>query len=276
MSDKQAKPVLLTGASGALGRVLTKSLSAEGWALRLTDIAPFPDAVPPSASFVLADLNDGVTMLRLAEGCRAIVHLGGVSVERPFEEVLGPNIRGLYHIYEAARREKARMIFASSNHSIGYHERSDTIGADAQFLPDGFYGLSKAYGELMGRLYWYKHGVESVFVRIGSCFPEPTNARMLATWLSYPDLSRLIVRCVSAEAVGCSVIWGASNNRRMTWWTGDARGKVGWQPIDSADPFAGQLADKVSDDSVEERYMGGAFCSLDYSRGAPAPRQLFD
>ena len=128
-------------------------------------------------------------MLRLAEGCGAIVHLGGVSVERPFEEVLGPNIRGLYHIYEAARREKARVIFASSNHSIGFHERSETIGADTQFLPDGFYGLSKAYGELMGRLYWYKHGVESVFVRIGSAFPEPTNARMLATWLSYADLS---------------------------------------------------------------------------------------
>ena len=139
-------------------------------------------------------------MLRLAEGCGAIVHLGGVSVERPFEEVLGPNIRGLYHIYEAARREKARVIFASSNHSIGFHERAETIGADTQFLPDGFYGLSKAYGELMGRLYWFKHGVESVFVRIGSCFPEPTNARMLATWLSYPDLSRLVVRCVIGRA----------------------------------------------------------------------------
>jgi len=154
MSDKPAKPVLLTGASGALGRVLTRSLSADGWTLRLTDIAPFPDPNPPGASFTAADLNDGVTISRLAEGCGAIVHLGGVSVERPFEEVLGPNIRGLFHIYEAARREKARVIFASSNHSIGFHERSETVGAETQFLPDGFYGLSKAYGELMGRLYW--------------------------------------------------------------------------------------------------------------------------
>ena len=139
---------------------------------------------------------------RLAEGCGAILHLGGVSVERPFEEVLGPNIRGLYHIYEAARREKARVVFASSNHSVGFHERSETLGADTQFLPDGYYGLSKAYGELMGRLYWYKHGVENVNVRIGSCFPEPTNARMLATWLSYPDLARHVERCVLAEKVG--------------------------------------------------------------------------
>ena len=95
MSEKPAKPVLLTGASGALGRVLTRSLSAEGWTLRLTDIAPFSDPVPTGASFTAADLNDGVTIARLAEGCGAIVHLGGVSVERPFEEVLGPNIRVL-------------------------------------------------------------------------------------------------------------------------------------------------------------------------------------
>lgn len=271
-----AKPVLLTGASGALGRVLTKWLAAEGWILRLTDIVPFPDTIPSRASFTRADLNDGVTMLRLAEGCGAIVHLGGVSVERPFEEVLGPNIRGLYHVYEAARREKARVIFASSNHSIGFHERTEAIGADTQFQPDGFYGLSKAYGELMGRLYWYKHGVESVFIRIGSCFPEPVNARMLATWLSYPDLSRLVTRCVTAKQVGCCVVWGASNNQRMTWWKDDARDKLDWQPLDSADTFAGQLAGKVSDDPVEERYMGGPFCSMDYSRDAPAPQPLFD
>jgi uronate dehydrogenase len=275
MPETPAKPVLLTGASGALGRVLAGSLSAEGWTLRMTDIVPFHDALPDRATFTKADLNDGVAILKLAEGCGAIIHLGGVSVERPFEEVLGPNIRGLYHVYEAARREGARMVFASSNHSIGFHERTESIGADAQFLPDGFYGLSKAYGELMGRLYWFKHGVESVFIRIGSCFPEPVDARMLATWLSYPDFSRLVVRCVMTDKVGCSVIWGASANERMTWWRDDAREALGWTPRDSADPFAGQLGDKVSGDPVSERYMGGGFCSIGYSRSEPAEGKLF-
>ena len=96
MTDTPAKPVLLTGASGALGRVLARALGALGWRLVLTDIAPFPDPLPAGATFTRADLNDGVAILRLAEGCGAIIHLGGVSVERPFEEVLGPNIRGLY------------------------------------------------------------------------------------------------------------------------------------------------------------------------------------
>ena len=271
MTDTPAKPVLLTGASGALGRVLTRSLSPLGWRLVLTDIVPFPDPVPAGCAFTKADLSDGMTILRLAEGCGAIIHLGGVSVERPFEEVIGPNIRGLYHIYEAARREKARVIFASSNHSVGFHERTERLPAETAFLPDGYYGLSKAYGELMGRLYWFKHGIESVFVRIGSAREEPIDARMLASWMSYGDLSSLMVRSVTTPKVGCAVIWGASNNARMTWWRDDARQALGWTPVDSADPFAGQLSGAVTNDPVQELYMGGAYCAIDYSRAEPAP-----
>lgn len=270
-----AKPVLLTGASGALGRQITRWLAEAGWTLRLTDIVPFPDPLPKNASFTKADLNDGVAILRLAEGCGAILHFGGVSVERPFEEVLGPNIRGLYHVYEAARREGARVVFASSNHTIGFHERSEPLDHDCDFRPDGYYGLAKAYGELMGRMYWDKHGVESVFLRIGSSVPEPVNNRMLSTWLSYPDLCRLVECCVLAERVSCAVIWGASNNSR-TFWRKDARARIGWAPQDSADTFAGQLAGKVSGDPVEERYQGGPFCAMEYSRkGGFSPKDLF-
>lgn len=271
MTDAPAKPVLLTGASGALGRVLTKSLSTLGWRLVLTDIASFPDAVPAGCSFTRADLSNGMDILRLAEGCGAIIHLGGVSVERPFEEIIGPNIRGLYHIYEAARREKARVIFASSNHSVGFHERSATIPANTPFLPDGYYGLSKAYGELMGRMYWFKHGVESVFVRIGSAREEPIDARMLASWMSYGDLSSLMVKAVTAPKVGCVAIWGASKNARMTWWKDDARDALGWAPVDSADSFTAQLQGVVTGDPVQERFMGGAYCAIDYTRAEPAP-----
>jgi len=274
MADTPEKPVLLTGASGALGRVLARNLGALGWKLVLTDIAPFPDPVPAGSSFTRADLNDGVAMLRLAEGCQMILHFGGVSVERPFEEVLGPNIRGLYHIYEAARREGARVLFASSNHSIGFHERSEPLDADCQFLPDGYYGLSKAYGELMGRMYWFKHGVENINVRIGSSFPEPVDARMLSTWLSYDDLTRLCVRATLAERVESCVIWGASANSR-TYWRRDARDTLGWAPADSADPFAAQMQGKVSGNPVVERYQGGAYTAMDYTRAAPPPAKLF-
>lgn len=272
------KPVLLTGASGNLGRMLAAELSARGYSLVLTDIKAFPDPLPAGASFTTADLGDGVSMMRIAEGCQAILHFGGVSVDRPFEEVLDPNIRGLYHIYEAARREGARVLFASSNHSIGFHERpagnEAKLDADCAFRPDSFYGLSKAYGELMGRLYWDKHGVENLNVRIGSCFPEPVDARMLSTWLSFADLARLCADFIAAPKVGHAVIWGASDNP-ATFWGADHRERIGWRPQDSAEAFREQVGGKLSGDPVTERYQGGAYCANDYSRTTPSPRETF-
>ena len=161
------------------------------------------------------------------------------------------------------------MVFASSTHAIGFHARDAVLDDDCALAPDGYYGLSKAYGELMGRLYRDKHGVESVFLRIGSCFPEPTDARMLATWLSYGDLTRLVVRAALAAHLGperLAVIWGASNNSRMTWWRRDGREAIGWAPRDSADSYAAALAGKTSGDPVAERYQGGGFPARDYSR----------
>lgn len=273
-----SKPVLLTGASGNLGRMLARELGALGWTLRLTDITPFPDPLPPGARFVKADLGDGLSIVRQAEGCGAILHFGGISVDRPFEEVLGPNLRGLYHVYEAARRERARVVFASSNHSIGFHERPQgneaKLDADCAFRPDSYYGLSKAYGELMGRLYWDKHGVENINLRIGSCFPKPVDRRMLSTWLSYADLARLVERCVLAERTGHAVIWAASRNP-ATFWGQDHRDRIGWQPQDSAEGWRAELEGAASGDPVQERYQGGSYCSVEYSRDKPSPRDPF-
>ena len=267
-------PVLLTGASGALGRQLVRRLGGEGWAMRLTDRVPFPDALPNSCTFEAAALEDGPALLRLAEGCGTVLHFGGASTEQPFEVVLGANIQGAYHVYEAARATEARLVFASSNHSIGFWERDQVLDAGSAFRPDGFYGLSKCYTELLGRLYWDRHGVENVNVRIGSCFPEPTDARMLATWLSYADLTRLVAAATLAPRTGHCVIWGASRNARMTWWRADHRERIGWTPQDSADGLTGQLEGKRGD-SVAERYQGGAYCAMGYTRQAPSAAELF-
>ena len=235
-----AKPILLTGASGNLGRVLTRALAEAGHRLRLTDLAPFPDPLPEGCTFEQADLADAAALRRMAEGCGTLLHFGGVSVERPFEEVLGPNLRGLHHVYEAARAAGARVVFASSNHSIGFHQRpqneAERLDADCAFRPDGYYGLSKAYGELMGRMYWDKHGVENVNLRIGSSFPEPVDRRMLSTWLSFADLARLVQCCIAAPRVAHAVIWACSDNP-ASYWGEDHRARIGWAPQDSAEPF---------------------------------------
>ena len=267
-------PVLLTGASGLLGRLLTARLGALGWHLRLTDIAPFPDPLPPNARFTRLDLEDREGVFAIAEGCRFILHFGGVSTEQPFEAILGPNLRGTFHVYEAARREQARVVYASSVHVVGLFERSAKLDQDCPLRPDGYYGLSKAYGELLARMYWEKHAVESVLIRIGSTLPEATNERFLATWLSHDDFITLIACSARAERVGCAIIWGASDNSR-SFWRDDARQVIGWRPRDSSDDHAERALGKVTNDAVAERFQGGVFVSVDYTRDGFPPSDMY-
>jgi uronate dehydrogenase len=257
------QPILFTGAAGKLGREVTTRLAARGFRLRMTDIAPYPLDVPGGCEHVRADINDGVTLLRLAEGCAGIVHFAGLVEYGSFEAVLGPNLRGAYHVFEAARRESIRVVNASSNHVIGYHERGTRLGKDCSYRPDSFYGISKVFGEMVARMYWDKHGVESVSLRIGSCFEQPKEERMLATWLSRDDLARLVECSLLAPRTGCAIVWGASNNTGA-WWQEDDRDLIGWRPQDSADPWMGSFPGPGT--RVADRFQGGRFCEVDYSR----------
>jgi uronate dehydrogenase len=268
------KPVLLTGASGTIGRLLANRLAALGWTLRLTDVVPIPIAIPQGATFDLVNLENQDAVNDLAKGCGLILHFGGVSTEQAFETVLGPNLRGSFHIYEAARSQKARVVFPSSVHAVGLYDRSEILDQDCLLRPDGYYGLSKAYGEMLARLYWDKHAVESVLIRIGSVLPEVTDERILSTWISPDDFVRLIERCAHAEHVDCSIIWGASNNSR-SFWRRDARRKIGWTPLDSSDNQAERVRGKVTNDPVVERYQGGKFVVVDYTRTDFPPRSMF-
>lgn len=257
MSD--TRPILLTGASGKLGQVVAPLLSAMGWPLRLTDLNPYPGTLPDNAEFLAADLNDYAAIAELAKGARAIVHLGALVEYGTFEGVVGPNMRGMHAVFEAARLHGLRVVNASSNHVIGFYEREASLDSNAPMRPDSYYGLSKAYGELVARYYFDRYGVESVSIRIGSCFDEPMNERMLATWLSRPDLARLISKAVKAETSGYSVIWGISKNS-AAWWHGDDRQVIGWEPEDSADRWAGKFDPPT--DRIADRFMGGGFCEM--------------
>jgi uronate dehydrogenase len=269
-----SQPVLLTGASGTIGRLLAVRLAASGWRLRLTDLEPFPAPLPPGAAFEKLDLEDSDGVRRLSQGCGLILHFGGISTEQPFERIIGPNYRGAFHIYEAARAERARVVFPSSVHAVGLYERTAKLDSDCALRPDGYYGLSKAYGELLARMYWEKHAVESVVIRIGSVLPEVPDERILSTWISHNDFVRLIERCAAAEDVGCCIIWGASNNSR-SFWRADARDVIGWAPRDSSDSQAETVRGRVTNDPVAERYQGGKFVSVDFTRTDFPPSEMF-
>lgn len=252
--------LLLTGAAGGLGKVLRESLRPYARVMRLSDKAPLGEA-REGEEVVPCDLADKKAVDELVRGCDAIVHLGGVSVERPFEEVLDANIRGVFHVYEGARRHGVRrVVFASSNHVIGFHKQGELLDAESPRRPDGYYGLSKSYGEDLSRFYFDRYGIETACLRIGSSFPEPKDRRMLATWLSYRDLTELVRCCLFAPRLGHTIVYGASDNREK-WWDNRHAAHLGFVPRDSSEPFRAkvQAQPELAEDDPARIYQGGAF-----------------
>lgn len=256
--------LLLTGAAGGLGRVLRPRLRERCKLLRVSDIAPM-DAAMPGEEVVQAALEDAGAVRALLAGIDAVVHLGGISTEHPFDAILPANIVGVYNVYEAARRHGVqRIVFASSNHVTGFYRQDEVIDATMPVRPDGYYGLSKAFGENLSRFYFDRYGIETVCLRIGSSFPEPKDRRMLATWLSYDDLERLVVASLTAPVVGHSIVYGMSDNS-TTWWDNTPARHIGFRPRDSSEPWraAKEAAQPVPDRSDPAvLHQGGAFVRM--------------
>jgi uronate dehydrogenase len=177
--------VLITGAAGRIGRYLRDGLPPLGWQLRLLDIQP----IQTDEDAVVADIRDADALDAAMEGMDAVVHLAGIASEAPFEDILDVNIEGSWHVFEAARRAGiSRVVYASSNHAVGFTPRASMVGVDIPVRPDSYYGVSKVFGEALGRLYADRHAMSVVCLRIGSCFDRPTTPRMLSTWLTTPVL----------------------------------------------------------------------------------------
>jgi uronate dehydrogenase len=228
--------LLLTGAAGGLGRQLRQRLKPHCEQLRLSDIADL-GAAAPGEELMPARLEDATAVHTLLHEVDAVVHLGGVSTEQPWQPILEANIMGVYHLYEAARKQGVkRIVFASSNHVTGFYRQDEVIDAHDPVRPDGLYGVSKAFGENLSRLYFDRYGIETVCLRIGSSFPEPRDRRMLATWLSYDDLERLVVASLTAPVAGHTIVFGMSDNT-TTWWDNRHAAHLGYRPQDSSEPF---------------------------------------
>jgi len=219
-----------------------------GGDLRLFDIRP-------AAGCELLDLRDMGAVERSFAGVGRVVHLGAVSTEAPFDQILEHNVRATYNVYEAARRRGVtRVVFASSNHVIGMYPRSQRIGVDDPVRPDTYYGVSKAFGEALGRLYAEKWGLEVACIRIGSVLDRPLTTRHLATWLSPRDTVALVRACLTAP-LQFAIVYGVSRTSRG-WWDLRPAAALGYTPSDDADAFATQVD---ADPSEALGRQGGPF-----------------
>lgn len=262
VANKGKKNILVTGAAGVIGTAVREMLSDRYEITCLTrSPADFPSHV--------ADITDLDAIQPAFRGVDAVVHLAAsASVESTWYEILPNNLIGTYNVFEAARREGVEtVVFASSNHTIGLYELEGApeiyelddervYDHTVEVRPDSLYGVSKVYGEALGRHYVDMYGMRVFNLRIGSVREaddprDPSIAqasppllnletveqrykRMRSTWLSRRDCCDLIARCLDNEELNWAVVYGISDNPRQFWDLTHAKSLLGYDPKDSA------------------------------------------
>src|SRR5437763_14172348 len=261
--------VLITGAAGGIGTRLRRLLKGIYRDIRLSDLKP-PADLAAEETFIAADLADLAEVEAAVSGVDGIVHLGGFSVEGPWDTILKSNIIGCYNLFDAAARAGVkRVVFASSNHAIGFYPRHRRLGIEAATRPDSRYGASKAFGEALGALYAFKHGLRVTCIRIGNVGDVPVDRRRLSIWLAPEDLVALIRIGLEHADIRYEIFYGVSDNARG-WCDNAAAFRFGYRPQGrseehSAAALAAQA--KLPPDPVGEWYQGGPFCSEEFSNG---------
>ena len=181
------KNILITGAAGLIGNTLREALRGVYPLLRLSDIRSL-DTPLAGEECIAADLGDIAAVSAIMRGIDCVVHLGGVPREAPWDAILNTNIAGTYNVFEAARLASVkRLIPASSNHVIGYYRTNKSVGVDESPRPDSRYGVSKVFGEALGRLYADKHGMSVACLRIGS-FRQQSRRGVPRRWFLCPGI----------------------------------------------------------------------------------------
>lgn len=252
--------VVLTGAAGVIGSAVREHLGSRYEFVSITrKPADFPS--------IVADIRDFDSIRPAFDGADAVVHLAAsIDVTSPWESVRDDNLIGTYNVYEAARQAGlAAIVFASSNHTIGGYEIDGApriydlddprcYDHNAELRPDSLYGVSKIYGEALGRYYHDAFGIRVYNLRIGTVRHdddpvgpgvadssgwldlslEEKYARLRATWLSQRDCAELIGCCLEATSVSWATVYGISDNPRQFWDIGHARRLLGYSPKDRA------------------------------------------
>jgi len=251
--------IAVTGAAGQIGRVVCAGLR-DGHGHDVVGLD-----VTRATGVESVDVRDTETLTRLLNGCDAVVHLASIAGETSFETALDTHLRTTHSVLEAMRGASVRrIVYASSNHAVGFTPRAASVGVDVRPRPDTFYGLGKAATEALCSLYVDRHDLQAACLRIGSFRERPTRRRHLSTWLSPGDAVRLVQACVTAPGMGYAVVYGISANSRR-WWDLEPGRTLGYDHEDDAEAFDGQIlaTEESDDDRFDARHVGGDFSRPD-------------
>lgn len=249
--------------------MLRSGLTGSFSLLRLADIRAV-GGTGPGEEEVIADFSNLDAALAATREIDCVVHLAGVPREAEWERILPNNVVATYNLFEAARRNGVkRVVFASSNHVTGFHRVGRPVDPALQPRPDSRYGVSKVFGEALGRLYADKHGLSVACLRIGSFRERPQNARELRTWISHRDTVQLVRRCIAAPSFHFIVVYGVSANTRNEW-RDDAARLIGYRPQDNAEAHAADLESRTEAPGPASDFHGGQYCALEFDGNVDA------
>ncbi|QZY29943.1 NAD-dependent epimerase/dehydratase family protein [Nocardioides coralli] len=259
--------VLLTGAAGSIGRVVTAGLSDRGHEVTGLDLAPAP--VDHDGPWHVADCTDPAETAAVVAEARpdGVVHLAGNPDEADLAGSLASHALTTAALLDAMVGQGVRrMVYASSNHAVGWTPRSELVGTDTRPRPDTFYGVAKVAAEALLSLYADRHGLDVVSCRIGSFLDRPETTRHLSTWLSPADCVRMVEAGLTAPAPGYAVLYGISRNTRA-WWDLAPGRALGYEPQDDAEDWADRVETRPEDE-VEGSVVGGPFAGARFHRPA--------
>jgi uronate dehydrogenase len=251
--------ITITGSSGDIGRALVAGLTAAGHQVTGIDREPSNEAAPDR--FVAGDVLDDAAVDAAIEGAEAVVHLAAIPHESDFAAAVDSHVRGTHSVLEAMRRHVVpRLVYASSNHAVGFAGPDGPVNDRLLPRPDTYYGWGKAAAEALCRLYHDRFGVAVACLRIGSFTERPANRRQLATWLSPADAVRLVDACLTARHLTFAIAYGISANTRRWWDLGSAEA-LGYRPQDDSERFATSIEAhaETEDDRRDAKYVGGEF-----------------
>lgn len=261
--------VLVTGAAGSIGTVVTLGLADRGH-----EIIGLDRVTPPEGSTIpwhVADCADPDAMHEVFATTRfdGVLHLAGHPGEADLAASLASHVVTTGALLDACvNHEVPRFVYASSNHAVGRTPRSaaEQVGVDAAPRPDTFYGVGKVAAEALMSLYTDRYGIDTVSCRIGSFLEAPQTVRHLSTWLSHDDAVRMSAAALMSPSPGKATLYGISANTRA-WWDLEPGRALGYEPLDDAEEFAVRIAERPEDE-FEAGYVGGPFAGEEFYRPA--------
>ncbi|MCU0905871.1 MAG: NAD(P)-dependent oxidoreductase [Rhodobacteraceae bacterium] len=267
--------LLVTGAAGGLGRGLRPHLRRH-WRLRLTDVVP-PGPIDPQDEVVTGDLCDPAIAARAVAGCDAVLHLAAVhGLTITFSETLDVNYTGTLHLMDAAVAAGVRrVVFASSNHGWGFHPRANApLPDDAPPRPDGWYAVSKLWGEAVMALYADMHGMTNTSLRIGYCGADVPDERRRQMWLSFRDLAALVTLSLTRPGPGHAAFFAAADCNAPAF-AGETARRLGFVPQDRPDDHLAHpgIAAEPPPPGLAGEAMGGAFAAANFRADPEAWRR---